>query len=192
MVATTVLVALLACQICVIDGYKLANTRMQISMASSNPFGSFMGGMNKPSSSSGGNNRLRWPALSCTTLRVLKRFKRSKSRPWKNCSAQDSPNLRGLILSYRTTFTACFTLSWCDKLIEYFRLLHCLMFMTLFNRQYVWPWLTLLHFTSLHFVSFLIRWKDCVDHRCDRVDWNRTHKVIEKQEHHCETADYWF
>lgn len=56
MVATTVLVALLACQICVIDGYKLANTRMQISMASSNPFGSFMGGMNKPSSSSGGND----------------------------------------------------------------------------------------------------------------------------------------
>ena len=57
MLASTVLVALLACQVCAVDGYKLANTRMQIKMASSNPLNSFLGGLNKPSPSSGGNRR---------------------------------------------------------------------------------------------------------------------------------------
>ena len=155
MVATTVLVALLACQICVIDGYKLANTRMQISMASSNPFGSFMGGMNKPSSSSGGNDPPRWRALSSLWLCIMKRFKRSKRSKslLKRNPSLDSLHISKLKLTYQTTFTARIALLCCDtfKALEYFNPSNYLIIMTLRNRPYVWPWLSPFHFILFHF-----------------------------------------
>jgi hypothetical protein len=54
MVALTMMLLLIALQLCAVRSYKPSSMRMKVTMASSNPFSSFLGGLNKPSSSSAG------------------------------------------------------------------------------------------------------------------------------------------
>ena len=182
MVAIIGFVALLACQVCAVESYKLANTRMQIRMASSNPFNTFLGGLNKPSPSDAGVRRPCYTDFIASCILRIMNGNHFDERIEIVETHHSEGNQTFHIIPHFPPISLIHVIANIKKHIicqsvELFSTCESL------NQQYQ---------TMTNTISFFSCWEDCADYGCNGINWYRTHEVFKKQKCHSKTAYHWF